>query len=189
MSCDLCEKCQRKRQIRYEECQRKRQIRYTEVEDINNLINEFSGNITGENSITKNDWKMYMDIYDLYYDYIGENLVNKFYDLSENWKDTLEWFEDEDLEEEVYENLGNDKIMIKIYHDYLLVELFSVDCYEFNLFDSDARNSIIEKIHDAYYELEREIMIDIFYEIQKLFSGRIKNKNFFNFFTSLSIPA
>ena len=61
MSCDLCE-----------ECQRKRQIKYTEVEDINNLINEFSGNITGENSITKNDrkTKMYMDIYDLYYDYI-----------------------------------------------------------------------------------------------------------------------
>lgn len=175
MSCDLCE-----------ECQRKRQIRYTEVEDINNLINEFSGNITGENSITKNDrkTKMYMDIYDLYYDYIGENLVNKFYDLSENWKDTLEWFEDEDLEEEVYENLGNNEIMINIYNEYL-----PVDCYGFNLFDGDARNSIIEKIHDAYYELEREIMIDIFYEIQKLFSGRIKNKNFFNFFTSLSIPA
>ncbi len=175
MSCDLCE-----------ECQRKRQIKYTEVEDINNLINEFSGNITGENSITKNDrkTKMYMDIYDLYYDYIGENLVNKFYDLSENWKDTLEWFEDEDLEEEVYENLGNNEIMINIYNEYL-----PVDCYGFNLFDSDARNSIIEKIHDAYYELEREIMIDIFYEIQKLFSGRIKNKNFFNFFTSLSIPA
>jgi len=177
MSCDLCE-----------ECQRKRQIRYTEVEDINNLINEFSGNITGENSITKNDrkTKMYMDmdIYDLYYDYIGENLVNKFYDLSENWKDTLEWFEDEDLEEEVYENLGNNEIMINIYNEYL-----PVDCYGFNLFDGDARNSIIEKIHDAYYELEREIMIDIFYEIQKLFSSRIKNKNFFNFFTSLSIPA
>lgn len=175
MSCDLCE-----------ECQRKRQIKYTEVEDINNLINEFSGNITGENSITKNDrkTKMYMDIYDLYYDYIGENLVNKFYDLSENWKDTLEWFEDEDLEEEVYENLGNNQIMINIYNEYL-----PVDCYGFNLFDGDARNSIIEKIHDAYYELEREIMIDVFYEIQKLFSGRIKNKNFFNFFTSLSIPA
>jgi len=175
MSCDLCE-----------ECQRKRQIKYTEVEDINNLINEFSGNITGENSITKNDrkTKMYMDIYDLYYDYIGENLVNKFYDLSENWKDTLEWFEDEDLEEEVYENLGNNEIMINIYNEYL-----PVDCYGFNLFDGDARNSIIEKIHDAYYELEREIMIDIFYEIQKLFSSRIKNKNFFNFFTSLSIPA
>ncbi|SVA82653.1 uncharacterized protein METZ01_LOCUS135507 [marine metagenome] len=175
MSCDLCE-----------ECQRKRQIKYTEVEDINNLINEFSGNITGENSITKNDrkTKMYMDIYDLYYDYIGENLVNKFYDLSENWKDTLEWFEDEDLEEEVYENLGNNQIMINIYNEYL-----PVDCYGFNLFDGDARNSIIEKIHDAYYELEREIMIDVFYEIQKLFSGRIKNKNFLNFFTSLSIPA
>ena len=72
--------------------------------------------------------------------------------------------------------------MINIYNEYL-----PVDCYGFNLFDSDARNSIIEKIHDAYYELEREIMIDIFYEIQKLFSGRIKNKNFFNFFTSLSI--
>jgi len=170
MSCDLCEDCQKK------------QIKYTEVEDINNLINEFSGNITGENSITKNDrkTKMYMDIYDLYYDYIGENLVNKFYDLSENWKDTLEWFEDEDLEEEVYENLGNNKIMINIYNEYL-----PVDCYGFNLFDGDARNSIIEKIHDAYYELEREIMIDIFYEIQKLFSGRIKNKNFFNFFTNL----
>ncbi len=175
MSCDLCE-----------ECQRKRQIKYTEVEDINNLINEFSGNITGENSITKNDrkTKMYMDIYDLYYDYIGENLVNKFYDLSENWKDTLEWFEDEDLEEEVYENLGNNQIMINIYNEYL-----PVDCYGFNLFDGDTRNSIIEKIHDAYYELEREIMIDVFYEIQKLFSGRIKNKNFLNFFTSLSIPA
>jgi hypothetical protein len=167
MSCDhLCE-----------DCQKKRQIKYTEIEDINNLINKFSGNITGGNRKTK----MYMDVYDLYYDYIGELIFKKFTDKSENSKKILEWLSDEDLEEEIREDLDDKQGMIDIYNEYI-----PLGSGEFNLFDSDIRQTLLGKIHDAYYELEFEIMIDVFYDIKELFSSRVKNKTFFKFFTSLS---
>jgi hypothetical protein len=163
MSCDLCEECLRKKQ--------KRQIKYTEVEDINNLINKFSGNITGGNSITKSDMrtKMYMDVYDLYYDYIGQKIVRKFTDKSKNSKKILEWLSDEDLEEEIREDLEDHEVMIDIYNEYIPVG------YGFNLFDSEIREAILEKIHEEYFELQREIMIDVFYDILELFSSRVKN--------------
>jgi hypothetical protein len=167
MSCDhLCE-----------DCQKKRQIKYTEVEDINNLINEFSGNITGGNRQTQ----MYMDIYDFYYDYIGELLFDKFSNKSKDSEEILEWLFDQDLLGEGFENIDDHKIMINIYNEYI-----PVDCHGFNLFGEYVREAIIEKIHEEYCHLESGIMVEVFYDIKELFSSRVKNKTFFKFFTSLS---
>jgi len=63
MSCHLC-KC----------CKQKQEIKYTNVDDINNLINEFSANITkkwGQELLRQ-------DLYDLYYETIQEQLLDKF---------------------------------------------------------------------------------------------------------------
>jgi hypothetical protein len=159
MSCDLCENCQKK------------QIKYTEVEDINNLINEFSGNITGGNRKTE----MYMDIYELYYNYIGGLLFEMFSDKSEDCeKNIIEWLWDEDLEEEIREDLNDKQGMIDIYNEYI-----PLGSGRFNLFDSDIRQTLLEKIHSAYYKLEFEIMVDVFFDIKELFSGRVKNKTFY----------
>jgi|TARA_B100001971_G_scaffold196683_1_gene204724 hypothetical protein len=159
MSCDLCENCQKK------------QIKYTEVEDINNLINEFSGNITGGNRKTE----MYMDIYELYYNYIGGLLFEMFSDKSEDCeKNIIEWLWDEDLEEEIREDLNDKQGMIDIYNEYI-----PLGSGGFNLFDSDIRQTLLEKIHSAYYKLEFEIMVDVFFDIKELFSGRVKNKTFY----------
>jgi len=166
MSCDyLCENCQKK------------QVKYTEVEDINNLINEFSENNT-VNGIIKSDigTNMYMDVYDLYYDYIGELIFKKFTDKLENSKKILEWLSDEDLEDEMRKILGDNEIMIDIYNEYIPVG------YGFNLFDSDIRETILEEIHNAYDDLEFDIMIDVFFDIKELFINRVKNKTFLKFY-------
>ena len=166
MSCDyLCENCQKK------------QVKYTEVEDINNLINEFSENNT-VNGIIKSDigTNMYMDVYDLYYDYIGELIFKKFTDKLENSKKILEWLSDEDLEYEMRKILGDNEIMIDIYNEYIPVG------YGFNLFDSDIRETILAEIHNAYDDLEFDIMIDVFFDIKELFINRVKNKTFLKFY-------
>lgn len=69
-------------------CEQGRKIKYTNIDDINTLINEFTSN---NPNVTCRQVQMNMDIYDIYYDYIDDELFS-FHFGEKDWEKPLEYF-------------------------------------------------------------------------------------------------
>ena len=130
-------------------------IKYTNIDDINTLINEFASN--GIN-VTCRQVQMNMDIYDIYYDYIDDEL-SLFHFEENHWKKPVEYFfngykdndDDFDLHDKIFYHFEDSEEMIKIYNTYIPTGYHGYDKYE--LFTGQLKTSIIEAVHESYDRL------------------------------------
>ena len=158
MNCHLC-KC----------CKEKQAIKYTNVDDINKLINEFSANITkkwGQELI-------YHDLYDLYYETIQEQLLDRLGFITP--EKIIELLEGKYFEEEIDEILNyHDKF------DYIFDTYVPKVVDKFDLFDNSdighLGEFILERFMGKFWEMVHEVYLDLV----PIFISRIKNKNFIN---------
>ena len=96
-------------------CQQGRNIKYTNIDDINTLINEFTSNTP---NVTCRQVQMNMDIYDIYYDYIDDELSSFNFEekYSNGYRDNDDHF---DLHDEIFYLFEDSEEMIKIYNIYI----------------------------------------------------------------------
>lgn len=159
-------------------CEQGRKIKYTNIDDINTLINEFTSN---NPNVTCRQVQMNMDIYDIYYDYIDDEL-SSFHFGEKDWEKPLEYFfngykdvdNDFDLHDNIFCHFEDSEEMIKIYHTYIPTGYHGYDKYE--LFTGQLKNSIIEAVHDSYYKMLDDMSFESIRYVIELFNNRIKNK-------------
>ena len=154
MSCNLCE-C----------CQEKQKIKYTKVDDINNLINGFSANIT-------NKWGkelLRQEIYDLYYDRIEDELQTRLEFMTP--KKIIEDLLGTNFEEVIDDSLDNHNGFDYIYETYI-----PKITDKFDLFDDSDLGHLEQSIGERFLGEFWEITHEVYSELVPIFIGRIENK-------------
>jgi len=146
-------------------CKEKQEIKYTNVDDINNLINQFSANITkkwGQDLLRQ-------EIYDLYHDRIKDELITRLEFITP--KKAIEELLGTHFEEEIDDSLDQNNGFDYIYETYI-----PKITDKFDLFDDSDVGHLEQSIGETFMGKLWEMIHEVYLELVPIFVNRIENK-------------
>jgi len=150
-------------------------FKYTSIDDINNLIDEFVEELSNNSRQTH----MYMELYEHYYDYFENNVIDIYWKYECDWNRTLKEFNCKHNIENFIDNM--DLLIMNDLNNMRSIFIPNISD-EINILDKRISNYITDmfyiEVYDSICELERDLTLKVFDDMFIFFSNKIKSKNF-----------